>query len=137
MAGYAGKMVRVLVILAAQPFVVIQRRRQMHFVTAAAEPRLPVQRLQECLLVKCRLGLDQLPIDPAQKIVVAKCEWIMYRCSNRVIGVASGAVDAGDRVASSAGDAGARQRIVRNAEVQIIVDAGEQRYRVVAAGTKT
>ena len=134
--GYAGQVIGVLVILAAQPLVVIQLRRQMHLVATAAETRLPVQGFEKGFPVEGRLGLHQLLIDPLQKPVAAERERVMLRRFDGVISVAARAVDFGDGMATGAGNARTGQGIVRGAKFRIIKRAAEKGNRIVAAGTK-
>ena len=103
-AGNAAQVVTVEVVLAAQPLVPVELLRQMNLVATAAEFRGLVQRLEESLLVKLRLGLDQLPVDPSQGRVVAAGERVVDRLLDGVVGVAAPAVEVGDGVAGGAGD---------------------------------
>ena len=63
-AGDAAQEKRVVVVLAAQPLVVVQRHRQVHLVAGAAELRGLVQGLQEGALVQRRFRLDEKAVKP-------------------------------------------------------------------------
>ena len=55
----------VVVVLATQPAVAVERHGQVHLVACAAELGALVQRFEERLLVQSGLGLDQEAVDPA------------------------------------------------------------------------
>ncbi len=135
MSRHAAQQIRIVVVLAAEKFlVVVQLQRQMHLVAGRTELRRLVKRLQESRLVKLRLGLDQLVVDPLQHRVLAERERIVQRLFDRVVGVAARAVDVRDRVADGAGDAALRRRVAGRVEVRIVKGTAEERHRVVAAG---
>ena len=89
---------------------------------------------EEGLFVHRRLGLHQLMVDPLEHVVVALGEGIVQRLVDRVVGVAAGAVDVGDRVAGGAGDAGMGGGMVHVVVVGIVEGAAIERHRIVAAG---
>ncbi len=62
--GHAAQVVGIVMVLAPQPFVMIELLGQMHFVAGATIFRSLVQRFQKRFLVKFRLRLEDLPIDP-------------------------------------------------------------------------
>ena len=67
---HTGKMIGILVVLAAQPLVIIQLGRQVHLVAGAAQLRGPVDRLEEGPPVQLRPGLDELAVEPSEEIKI-------------------------------------------------------------------
>ena len=88
MAGDTAQEKRVVVVLAAQPAVIVQGYGQVHLVAGAAELRALVQRFQERPLVQRGLGLDQELVDPAQGRAVRHREWVPFRLPDHVIRIA-------------------------------------------------
>ena len=101
--------------------------------TGATEFRLFMQWLEKSLLVKGRLGLDHLLIQPLQKWTTAERKRVMLRCGEREIGVTPWTIDMSDRMANRAGDTCAGERVVRVTETGVVKDTAQQRHRVVAA----
>ena len=89
---------------------------------------------EESFFVHRWLGLHQLMVDPLEHVVVAGSEGIVQRFVDRVVGVAAGAVDVGDRVAGGAGDAGVGGGMVHVVVVGIVEGAAVEGHRIVAAG---
>ena len=99
-AGHAAQQIRVVVILAAQEFLVlVQVRRNADLVAGRAKIRRAHERLQEGFLVELRLRLDQLLVEVLQEAICAVSKRIMDRLVNRVVRVAARAVDVGDGMA--------------------------------------
>ena len=92
-----------------------------------------IDRLQERLLVHLGLRLDQRVVDPLEDRVLAGGERVMLGLLDRVVGVAAGAVDVGDRVADRAGDPGLAGLGVHVVVVRVVELAREERDGVVAA----
>ena len=134
-AGDAAQQKGIVVVLAAQPSVLVKRFRQVNLVASAAELRALVQGLQERALVQRWLRFDQERIDPTQDGVVRKREGIVRRRSDHVVGIAAHA-DGFDGVTGHAADAGVGGGIVDVVEVRIVEQAAEKRHRVVAAGAE-
>ena len=122
MARYAGEEVRVVVVLAAQELVVVQFLGQVDLVAGAAELGGRVQRLEEGPFVQFGLRLDQLMVDELEERGVAEGERVVLGLLDRVVGVAAGTVDVGDRVAGGAGDAGVRGRLL-DVELRVVEGA--------------
>ena len=132
---------RVVVVLAAQPLVVVQFGRQVHLVAGTAELGAAVQRFEKRGLVELGLGLHQLAVDPAQRRPLAEGEGVVHGLVDGVVRVAPHAVDVNDAVADGAGDAGpcggvAGQVVVRIVEPRIVEGSAEEGHRVVAAGAE-
>src|SRR6266705_3247094 len=121
-------------ILPPQEFLVmVQIRRNTHLMTGRAKLGSPMQRLQECPLVKIGIGLDELAVDPFQEPVVALSKRVMDRLLDYVIPIPFGAVDAGDRVTRSTSNPRLAGRMIHVIEVRIVEGATEERDHVVAA----
>ena len=132
---HAAEQIRIVVILPAEKIlVVIEFAGQAHLVAGRAEFGRLVKRLEEGLFVKLGLGLDQLVVDELQHGVGAVGEGILLRLLDRVVGVASHAVDVGDRMAGGASDAGLRGGIIHVVELGIVESPAEERRRIVATG---
>ena len=126
---------RIVVILAAQPFlVVIHRERNADLVAGRTELLGLHHILHEHPLVELRLGLHELVVDVLQGLVGRVRERVMNRLGDGEVRVADGAVHRRDRVAGRASDARFGGRVVVNVEVRIIERAAEERHRVMAAG---
>ena len=83
------------------------------------------------------LGFHQLAVHPSECWVVAEGERVVDRLVDRIVGISSLAVEMGDRVTRSTGDASPGCRIVDVVEVRVIELAPEEDNRVVAAGTES
>ena len=71
----------------------------MHLMAGSAERRAAMNLgLEKYLLVKVRLGLDELTIDPLQHRMIAVRKGIVHRFVDGVVGVAANRVDVGDAV---------------------------------------
>ena len=124
-------------ILTSQPlFVVVQRERQIHLVTRSTELRRFVQRLQERLLVKRRLGFHELIVDPLQNCVVTLRERIVNRFFDRVVSVADITVHVRDRMAHRARDPGLSSGMVQHVELRVVKRTTEEGNRVMTARTE-
>ncbi len=123
-----------LVAVAVDVFELVESQRQVHLVADAAEFGCLVQRFEEGLLVEVGLGLDQLVVDPLQRLVVAVGEGVVQWFFDGVVRVASIAVDVSDGVADGAGDPGMSGRVVDVVVVLLIEGPAEERHGVVAAG---
>ena len=139
--GNAAEQKRVVVILTPQPLVAVHLLGQVHLVTSAAKLGGTVQRLEKRLLVQLGLGLDQLPIHPAQRRLLAEGERVVAGRRDRVVRVAPHAVDVRYRMTGGAGDPRLRQRVpaqvvVRVVELRIVKRTAEERHRVVATRAK-
>ena len=77
-------------ILAAQPFVVIQFNGEVYLVAGSAKLCALVERFQKSFLVKLRFRLDQLTVQPTQKLTLTEGERIVDRLVDRIIGVPAG-----------------------------------------------
>ena len=135
MPGHAAQQERIVVVLAAQPAVLVERFRQVDLVAGAAELGLPMQRLQERTLVQRRLRLDEHAVDPAQRRMLGGGERIALRDADHVVGVAA-PTDRFDGVASHAADAGVGAGVVLVVELGVVEAAAEERRRVVAASAE-
>ena len=131
--GDAAQQERVVMVLAAQPAVVVQRFGQMNLVAGAAEGRALVQRLQESALVQGRLGLDEKAVDAPQQGVRGERERIALRRRQGVVGVAAHA-HRDHPVARHATDAEGRGRVVLGVEIRVVEAPAQQWRDVVAAG---
>src|SRR4029077_13596871 len=99
-ARLAAEKKRVVGVLSAQPlFVMVYRIGNTHLVTRRAEFLGAMKWFQECLLVHCRFGFDELIVDPLQKYIFAGGEWVMHRLVDRVVGVELKPGDACTRLA--------------------------------------
>ena len=123
-----------MILAAKKILIVIEFARNADFVASGAKLRRAHERLEEGLLVKLRLSLDQLPVDVLEDAVGAVSERIMNRLVNRVVRIAPSAVDVRDRMAGRASDARLRRRIMHIIEMRIIKSAAEKRYDVMATG---
>ena len=133
-AGNSAEQIRIVVVLAAQKFlVVVQLERQADLVACAAELFRFVKRLQERLLVEGRFGFDELLVDPLQTSVFAERERVVQRLLDRVVRVADVAVDVGNRVADGAGDPRVSGRVADVIVVRVVEGAAEERDGIVTA----
>ena len=123
----------VMVLPAEEILVVVQGVRETHLVAGRAELRVLDHGLQEGLLVHLGLCLHQRVVHPLQERAVAGGERVMLGRLDRVVGVAAGAVDVGDRVADGAGDAGLARPGVHVIVLGVVELAREERHGVVAA----
>ena len=105
-AGNAAEVEGIVVILASQPFVTIERLWQVDFVTSTTEFRTAMEWLEESLFVKIRFGFDQLPVDPAEGLVLTKGKGVVDRLFDGVVGIAAGSIDMSDSVTRGTSDAG-------------------------------
>ncbi len=135
MAGNTAKQISVVMILTAQKFLImIQLAWNADLVAGRAKLGRPHEWFEKCFLMKLRLRFDQLLVDVLQHAIRAVGEGVMDRFVDRVIGVAFGAVDVGDRVARRAGDAGLRSWMIYVVKIGIVERAAEERHHIVAAG---
>ena len=136
MAGHSAEVVVVIMILAAQPLlVVVQLKRNAHLVASGAKIRFLVQWFEKGLFVKIRFGLDHLAIDEPEQCVVALSKRVVHRFLDGVVGVTLCGVHFRDRMADRAGDAGMRGRVIACVKLGIIKSSTEKRYWVVATCT--
>ena len=117
---------RVVVILSAQPTVLVQRLRQMHLVARAAKFRGPVQGFHEGAFVEGGFAFDQHTVDPGQKRDLGERERIVLRRGDDVVGIATRAAQVLDGMAGNTGNARIRGRVVLVVEVRIVERAAEQ-----------
>ena len=134
MPAHAAEQKRVVMILPPQPLVIVQFRRQVHLVTRRAKLGRLVQRLEKRLLVKRRLGLHHLVVDPLQNRVVALGKRIMYRLFDRVIRIPPRVLNVGDRMTHRAGHPRLRRRVLYIVKIRIIKSPAEKRHLIVTAG---
>ncbi len=123
----------VVVVLAAQPAVMVQGLRQVHLVAGGAELRGLVQGFQQALLVQFGLGADELSVQGLEERVLAAVEGVGWRVGESIVGVAAGTADGVDRVAGHAGDAGPAARVRVRVVGGVVEAPGVERHRVVAA----
>src|ERR1041385_7341620 len=96
----AAEQIGVIMILPAQELLVLaQFLRDADFMTGRTKLSAPHEGLEERLLMKFGLGLDQLLIEVLKSRVSAVCERIVQRFIDGVIRVSPGAVDPGDCMA--------------------------------------
>ena len=95
-----------MVLPAKKVLIMVQFPGDAHLVAGRAKLGGAHKWFEKGFLVKLGLALDQLLIDVLQQAVRAVGERVMDRLVNGIIGIAFGAVNVRDRVASRAGDAG-------------------------------
>ena len=136
--GDATDEVVVIVILTSQKlFVMIESFWQVHFVAGRTELSRFVKWLEERLLVKRRLCFYELIVDPLQDFVVAVGKWVMQWFFDRIVRIATDAVDIGDRVARGARDACLRSPMVEHVKFRIVKGSRKEGHWVVATGAPT
>ena len=122
----------VVVILPSQKFLVmIDFARQRHLMAGRTEFGRLVQRLEKRVSMKGRLGLDELLVDPLQKLILTRCKGVMCRFFDRVIAISTVAVDVGNGMATGAGDACMSGRVADVVEVRIIERTAEEGDRIM------
>ena len=121
-------------ILTAKKILVPRHRAgQMDFMAGRAELSLFMEWLQKRFLMEFWLGLDELIIDPLQHIVFTACKRIVNRFFDRVVRIATRAIDVGDRMTCGAGDACLRSKMSNVIKLRIVKSATEKWYRIVTA----
>ena len=134
-AGNTAQQIGVVVILTAQEFfVVIQILRDADLVAGGAKLGLFVQRLEKRLLVKVRLGLDQLLVQVLKKRVRAEGKRIVNRLFDGVVGIAPCAVHMSDGMAGGAGDARLGRRMIHVVKFGVIESSAEKGHDIMATG---
>ena len=137
-SGYAAEQPGIVVILASQKILVlIQSKGQMDFVTSRTELRGLVKVLQESLLMKGWLGLDQLLVYPLQHRVFTECKGIVQWLLNGEVRIAPVGVDIGNCVANSTCDPSLRGWVIHVVKFRIVESPAKKRDRIVAASTPT
>ncbi len=126
----------VVVILAAQPSVVIQGLGQMHLVAGGAETRGPVQGPEQALLVQFGLGPDRLTVQGLEQGVLSALEGVRGRVGQAIGAVALGPADVGDGVTGHAGNAGLGPRVRIRVIARIVEAPGVEWDRIVAGGAQ-
>jgi hypothetical protein len=102
----------VVVVLAAQPVVLVHRREEPDLVARRAELRRSHERLHERLPVEGRLHPDQELVDFLEHLVARERERVLLALLDDVTAVAAQVLDLGDRVAGHAGEALLRLELV-------------------------
>src|SRR5262249_30487276 len=137
-AGDTAKEIRVVVILAAHPLVVIELFWQVDLVTCRTEFGATMKVLQKTLLVECWLAFHELTVDPLQKGTVAERERVMQRLLEREGRVSTSRVDIGYCVTGRASDPCARHRILAEVVARVVESSAlersrKERHRIMAA----
>ena len=103
-AGHARVLPGVVVVLAAQPAVLVHGREEADLVARRAELRRAHERLHERLPVERRLHADEELVDLLEDLVVREREGVLLALLHDVAAVAADVLHLGDRVAGHAGE---------------------------------
>src|SRR5262249_9624264 len=93
-----------------------------------------VQRLEKSLLVEVRFRLHQLLVDVPKKLIRAERKRVMNGFVDRVVGVATRAIDVRNGVTSGAGDAGLGSGMFLQVKIRIVERAAEKWNHVMTSG---
>ena len=92
-------------ILSSEPAVVVQRFRQMDFMTRATKGRVAMQWFEQTRFVKCGCALQGFVVQPSKNRSVGTCKGVISQRLNLEACVSTGCCHRGSRMTGEASNA--------------------------------